>query len=91
MKRWMLVRVEGRVQGVYYRDSARTEARRLGVTGWVRNVQDGSVEARIEGDAGQLDGMLLWLRSGPPAARVDAVVLLAQGEGAVHEAFTIER
>jgi len=76
---------------VYYRDSARTEARRLGVTGWVRNVPDGSVEARIEGDAGQLDGMLRWLRSGTPAARVDAVVVRARGEGAVHEAFTIER
>ena len=65
--------VTGRVQGVWFRDSCRTEARSLGVSGWVRNRGDGAVEAEFEGPEAAVDRMVEWCRSGPPRARVDAV------------------
>ncbi len=67
------VRIHGRVQGVWYRASTRAEAERLGLRGWVRNRSDGSVEALLQGDAGTIDDMVAWCRSGPPAASVSAV------------------
>lgn len=65
--------VGGRVQGVGYRVSARATAVRLGLQGWVRNCQDGRVEALACGDAAALDEFEAWLRQGPPGARVTAV------------------
>ncbi len=65
--------VTGRVQGVGFRWSTRHEARRVGVTGWVRNRSDGSVELHAEGDQAAVDGLIEWLRSGPPHSRVDEV------------------
>jgi len=65
--------VSGRVQGVGFRWSARAEAHRLGVSGWVRNRPDGTVEAEVEGDEGSVDGMLDWLGHGPAGASVDGV------------------
>lgn len=64
------VRVTGRVQGVGFRFATARRARELGITGWVRNEQDGSVRALIQGSADQVDAMLSWLHYGPPAARV---------------------
>ncbi len=64
------VRVEGRVQGVCFRYYTAQEADRLGITGWVRNCSDGSVEALICGDDQQLQMMLAWLKHGPPSAVV---------------------
>jgi acylphosphatase len=85
------LRVTGRVQGVYYRSSAESEARRLGLTGWVRNLPDGVVEALAEGPRGQLEAFVAWCRQGPPSAQVDAVDatwLPASGE---HDAFEVRR
>jgi acylphosphatase len=65
--------IRGRVQGVWYRESMRIEAERLGVAGWVRNRRDGSVEAMLQGEAGALDALLRWAWNGPPAARVEAI------------------
>jgi len=65
--------VRGVVQGVWFRDSTRREAARLGVCGWVRNLADGSVELHAEGDADAVDALLAWAHEGPPRARVDAV------------------
>jgi acylphosphatase len=65
--------VHGRVQGVFFRDTARQKARGLGLSGWVRNRADGTVEAVIEGDPHAVQEMLQELRSGPPRARVDRV------------------
>ena len=65
--------VHGLVQGVYYRAATRDEARRLLLTGWVRNCPDGSVELLAEGSEEQLLALLAWCRRGPPAARVDRV------------------
>ena len=67
------VHVSGRVQGVYYRASARLEAERLGLRGWVRNLSDGGVGLRLQGDPAVVDAMLDWCRHGPPAARVSRV------------------
>ena len=62
--------VRGRVQGVSFRWYTVEEAERLGVSGWVRNLADGSVELEAQGTAEQLDALIAWCRKGPPAARV---------------------
>jgi acylphosphatase len=66
-------RIIGRVQGVWYRGWTVDHATLLGLTGWVRNRRDGSVEALLSGPANAVDAMLALCRDGPPAARVDAV------------------
>ncbi len=67
------VRGTGRVQGVFFRAWARDEARRLGVSGWVRNCADGSVEAQVEGDEGAVVQLIGRLHSGPSGAEVSDV------------------
>jgi acylphosphatase len=62
--------VTGVVQGVYYRATARQEARTLGITGWVKNRTDGAVEAVIEGDRVNVLKFIDWCRQGPPASQV---------------------
>jgi acylphosphatase len=65
------IRVTGRVQGVGYRDACVGRARALGLTGWVRNRSDATVEALLQGTPDQLEDMLRWMRSGIATARVD--------------------
>jgi acylphosphatase len=67
------VLVSGRVQGVWFRESCRAEALTAGVTGWVRNLSDGRVEAVLEGPSPAVERVVAWCRSGPRQARVDAV------------------
>jgi acylphosphatase len=67
--------IHGRVQGVWFRESMRQEAERLGVTGWVRNRADGSVEAVVQGPVEAVDALLAWARSGPPMAQVERITL----------------
>lgn len=67
--------VRGRVQGVFFRGAMCTEAERLGVAGWVRNLPDGTVEAEAEGDRAALDALIAWAHHGPPAARVADVAV----------------
>jgi len=67
------MRVRGRVQGVFFRAEARARAESLGVAGWIRNAEDGSVEAVLEGDDEQVESLLAWCRRGPAGARVDEV------------------
>jgi len=62
--------IRGRVQGVGYRDAMRIEARRLGVTGWVRNRHDGSVEAVVQGAPEAVEALMQWVHRGPPLAMV---------------------
>lgn len=65
--------IHGLVQGVGFREAMRAEAERLGVTGWVRNRRDGTVEAVVDGCPDAVAEMLVWARRGPPAARVTRV------------------
>jgi len=65
--------ISGRVQGVGYRASMIDEARRLGVTGWVRNRRAGTVEAVVDGDPAAVAAIVAWARGGPPGARVGNV------------------
>jgi acylphosphatase len=67
--------VTGRVQGVSYRASTASEARRLGLVGWVRNLRDGSVELEAEGPDDRVASLLAWCHQGPPAARVAHVAV----------------
>jgi len=67
------VEVTGRVQGVFFRDSCRQEARRLGVGGWVCNTAAGSVEGEFEGDDDAVTALVDWCRTGPPFADVTGV------------------
>jgi acylphosphatase len=67
--------VSGRVQGVFYRATAERVASGLGLTGWVRNLADGRVEAIAEGPAEALEAFVRWCHEGPADARVDAVTV----------------
>jgi len=65
--------VTGRVQGVWFRESCREQAVAVGVSGWVRNLADGRVEAVLEGPPAAVERVVQWCRQGPRQARVDAV------------------
>jgi acylphosphatase len=67
--------ISGRVQGVGYRASMIDEARRLGVTGWVRNRRDGKVEAVVDGDPGAVAAIVDWARRGPRGSAVTDVAV----------------
>lgn len=77
--------ISGTVQGVFYRASAQNEAKKLGLTGFVRNLPDGSVELEVQGDATDVDTLLDWCRQGPPGAEVkrvsSEVIAEIRGEG----------
>ncbi|HED16618.1 MAG TPA: acylphosphatase [Gammaproteobacteria bacterium] len=73
MKVCRLCVVSGRVQGVFFRASARAEAGRLGVQGWVRNETDGTVRLLVCGDSEVVDQLCSWLNTGPATARVTGV------------------
>lgn len=75
------LRITGRVQGVYYRASMTEEATRLGLQGWVRNRQDGSVEALAQGPASAVQALIDWAHQGPRLARVDGVQVTAVEDG----------
>jgi acylphosphatase len=65
--------IEGRVQGVWFRDSTRQEAVKLGLSGWVKNRFDGAVEVVAEGPKERIETLVKWCHHGPPAARVTRV------------------
>ena len=67
------VTVSGRVQGVFFRDSARERAQAHGVAGWVRNCGDGSLEAVLEGEPAAVERVARFFETGPPRARVEDV------------------
>jgi acylphosphatase len=74
------LRVHGRVQGVGFRVYLQREAQRLGVSGWVRNRHDGTVEAMVHGAPEAVEAVIAWARHGPPSARVTHLDE-ADGEG----------
>ena len=67
------LRISGRVQGVFFRESMRERAEQLKVTGWVRNRADGTVEAVAQGDAFMVGRLIEWAQRGPDAAKVEKV------------------
>ena len=73
MRQCRKFRVEGRVQGVWFRASTREQAERLDLTGYAVNCPDGSVEVLVCGDPNALTELAEWLRVGPPMARVQSV------------------
>jgi acylphosphatase len=78
--------IHGQVQGVWYRESMRREAERLGVTGWVRNRPDGSVEALVQGSPQAVEAITAWSWRGPEQARVERVdASPAEGEFAAFD------
>jgi acylphosphatase len=83
--------VTGRVQGVSYRASTASEARRLGVAGWVRNRPDGSVELEVEGSDERVAALLAWCEHGPPAARVERVEVEERAPTGAETAFAVVR
>jgi len=85
------VRVRGVVQGVNFRYSTLCSARTHQVTGWVRNLPDGDVEAVFEGREVEVRAMLEWCRSGPSAARVDELLIDWEEYRGEFESFEIHR
>jgi len=81
-------RIEGRVQGVWFRESTRRQAERLGLSGYALNRPDGSVEVLACGAADALDELAGWLHDGPPMARVRSVAATAH-EGDCPEGFSV--
>jgi acylphosphatase len=69
--------IGGRVQGVWFRESCRREAERLGVTGWVHNLRDGSVEFEAQGGRLAVDALVAWAHDGPRLAIVETVTVHA--------------
>lgn len=83
------IRVEGRVQGVFFRQSTVEMAQGLGLCGWVRNLPDGSVEAQFEGERSRIEQAVAWCRQGPPRANVREVTVLWLDGPAECAGFTI--
>jgi len=84
-------KVYGRVQGVYFRASAVERAQALGLTGWVRNCPDGSVEGLGEGQRGNLEKLIAWCGEGPAGAKVTNVETRWDTAQNTFSAFTVER
>ena len=73
MKTNVHVLISGRVQGVWFRASTKQKAEKLRLKGWVRNTDDGYVEAFFQGDEKQVNEMINWCHQGPPLAKVEKV------------------
>jgi acylphosphatase len=85
------LKISGRVQGVYFRAATVEQARRLGVTGWVMNCRDSSVEVVAEGAREQLEKLISWCRSGPPGAQVKEIRVEWEDAREEFQGFFIKR
>ncbi len=81
--------VSGRVQGVFFRDHTRKWASSLGLAGWVRNLYDGRVEAVVEGEKEQIEGLIAKLKQGPPMADVTNVEVIWEDCAGEFDGFRI--
>lgn len=77
------------VQGVFFRADTKDLARKMGVTGWVRNLWDGRVEAVFEGDEKAVERMVAWCHHGPPGAYVEEVEVIYEDYTGEYETFSI--
>lgn len=82
--------IKGKVQGVFYRASAKDRAEDLGITGWVKNTREGFVETVASGDDKAVQQFIEWCKKGPSNARVDDVVVTEQSPEQLN-GFTIKR
>jgi acylphosphatase len=87
-RRTVTVKIEGRVQGVYFRAWTYETAQSLGLDGWVRNAEDGSVEAVFSGPSAQVEEMIERCKDGPRDAKVTAVTVTDEG-GAAPAGFKV--
>ncbi|UCF49011.1 MAG: acylphosphatase [Thermoplasmatales archaeon] len=81
--------ISGRVQGVWFRANTKQKAEMLGLTGWVKNTNDGRVEAVFEGDNDKLDEMIKWCHKGPSLSKVDKVDIKKQKPTDEFDGFSI--
>lgn len=85
------LKVEGRVQGVYFRAATVAQARKLRVTGWVMNCADGSVEAVAEGRQTDIEELIVWCHHGPAGARVSFVEVRYESLQDEFQGFSIKK
>ena len=90
MKKNVHVIVKGRVQGVWFRANTKQKAEQLGVSGWIRNTQDGCVEAIFEGEEKCVNEMIDWCNRGPPLAKVNNVEVKNQNPKNNYNGFLIK-
>jgi acylphosphatase len=83
--------VSGRVQGVSYRAATASEARRLDLVGWVRNLPDGSVELEAEGPDEQIAALIAWCHQGPPSAKVSGFAVEERAVTGTDTTFAVTR
>ena len=84
-----IIQVYGKVQGVFYRKSTQAEAKKLGLCGWVKNREDGSVEIFAEGSLIQLEALKKWGKKGPAQAEVQEIISQS-AEAQFYKSFEIE-
>ncbi len=90
-KRRVRLRIRGRVQGVFYRDSTQREAQRMELRGWVRNCSDGSVEAVAQGHPERAAALIDWCHEGPPLAQVAEVAVTEESGDTEELEFEVRR
>jgi len=89
MKRIRVI-ISGIVQGVFFRAATRRTAADLNLTGWVRNMDDGRVEAVLEGEDADVEKMIAWCKVGPPSARVEKVTTAEEHYTGFFQDFSIK-
>ena len=82
--------IEGRVQGVFFRENTRQKADELGIFGWVRNLSDGRVEAILEGNRLEVEEMIKWLKKGPKFAKVEKIDIKLEKSSDGFQSFEIK-
>lgn len=85
-----LLKITGKVQGVWYRSSAREKARELGLTGYAKNLSDGAVEALVQGKKPAIEAFVKWAAAGPDLARVENIKIEWQEKDEPKQGFTID-
>lgn len=85
------IRISGKVQGVFFRASTQKRARELGITGWVKNEQDGTVYLEAEGETEQLEALTKWCNTGPERAEVEDVKVEREDKLKGFNGFEVKR
>lgn len=82
--------IKGKVQGVFYRATAKRKAHELGITGWIKNTKEGNVEATVSGSEQQISQFINWCKHGPDKAIVEQVIV-SETEDMVFDGFVVAR